>query len=88
MGPLPYNMEKGIRRTVNWMKNDDSSEQNKSNVFVTIITVSFNSEKTIKDTLSSVDRQTYTNFEHIIIDGASSDRTIEIVKVLITQNEK
>jgi glycosyltransferase involved in cell wall biosynthesis len=46
---------------------------------VTIITSSFNSALTIKDTLESVANQTYDNIEHIIIDGASKDDTLKIV---------
>lgn len=45
----------------------------------TIITVSFNSEKTIADTLKSVALQTYENIEYIIIDGASTDSTVSII---------
>lgn len=44
-----------------------------------IITVCFNSEATISDTLHSVAEQTWSNIEHIIIDGASSDNTLAIV---------
>ena len=47
---------------------------------VTIITATYNSEKTLKDTLESVLKQTYTNYEHIIIDGMSKDSTMTIVK--------
>ena len=47
---------------------------------ISIITATYNSEKTIKDTLESVLKQTYTNYEHIIIDGASKDNTMQIVK--------
>ncbi len=47
---------------------------------VSIITVSYNSANTIEDTLRSVDQQTYRNFEHLIIDGASNDNTVAIVK--------
>lgn len=47
---------------------------------ISIITVTYNSEKTLKDTLESVLKQTYENYEHIIIDGLSKDNTMEIVK--------
>ncbi|HII1980808.1 TPA: glycosyltransferase family 2 protein [Escherichia coli] len=46
---------------------------------VSIITVTYNSEKTIKDTLDSVAVQTYNNIEYIIVDGASSDATLQII---------
>lgn len=47
---------------------------------ISIITVSFNSIKTIKETLESVKCQTYDNVEHIIIDGGSNDGTVELCK--------
>jgi len=45
---------------------------------VSIITISYNSEKTIKATLDSVVSQTHKNIQHIIIDGKSNDDTISI----------
>ena len=47
---------------------------------VSIITVTYNSAKTIKDTLKSVAAQTYPDIEHIIVDGASKDDTVRIAK--------
>ena len=44
-----------------------------------IITISYNSEKTIYNTLVSVKNQSYKNIEHIIVDGGSYDKTLEIV---------
>ena len=46
---------------------------------VTIITVSFNSAQTIRDTLTSVASQSYANIEHVIVDGGSTDQTMNIV---------
>ncbi len=47
---------------------------------ITLITVCFNSEKTIEETLQSVLMQTYDNYEYWIIDGKSKDHTMNIVK--------
>ncbi len=47
---------------------------------ISIITVSYNSASTIYDTLQSVFSQTYTNIEHIVIDGGSTDSTLDIIK--------
>ncbi len=46
---------------------------------ISIITVTKNSEKYLYETIKSLDNQTYRNFEHIIIDGKSSDKTIDII---------
>lgn len=46
---------------------------------LSIVTVCFNSEKTIERTIKSVLNQTFTNYEYIFIDGASNDRTNEII---------
>ncbi len=43
-----------------------------------IITVTYNAESTLPATLQSVDQQTCRNFEHMIVDGASTDRTVAI----------
>ena len=51
----------------------------KNNKKITLITLSLNSAKTIKDALASVANQDYQNIEHIIIDGYSSDSTQSIV---------
>lgn len=47
---------------------------------ISIITVVWNNAKTIKDAIDSVINQTYKDIEYIIIDGASSDGTVEVVQ--------
>ena len=47
---------------------------------ITLITATFNSEKNITDCLRSVAEQSFSNIEHIIIDGGSTDKTPDIVK--------
>ena len=46
---------------------------------ISIITATFNSARTIRDTLESVKEQEYPYIEHLIIDGMSSDDTLQIV---------
>lgn len=47
---------------------------------ISIITATFNSEKTLKDTIKSLLNQTFLDFEYIIIDGKSTDKTLSIIK--------
>ena len=48
-------------------------------MLVSIITACFNSEDTIADAIASVASQTYPRVEHIIIDGGSTDGTLDII---------
>lgn len=47
---------------------------------ISIITVTFNSEETLKDSIESILNQTYTDIEYLIIDGGSKDGTIDMIK--------
>jgi teichuronic acid biosynthesis glycosyltransferase TuaG len=49
---------------------------------VSIITPAFNSETYIAKTIHSVQKQTFTNWELIIIDDASEDNTVSVIKFL------
>lgn len=47
---------------------------------ISVITVCYNSATTIRHTLKSVGDQSHKNIEHIIVDGASVDETLEVIK--------
>lgn len=47
---------------------------------ISVVTPSFNSIKTIRDTIRSVVEQSYPNREHIVVDGGSTDGTLDILK--------
>jgi|TARA_B100000902_G_C27210837_1_gene864261 glycosyltransferase involved in cell wall biosynthesis len=47
---------------------------------ITIITVTKNSEKYLKKNINSVLKQKYKNYEHILVDGNSTDNTVEIIR--------
>jgi glycosyltransferase involved in cell wall biosynthesis len=54
---------------------------------ISIITICLNSEKTIQETLNSVISQTYKNFEHIFVDGGSTDNTLFYLKEYPLKNK-
>lgn len=62
--------------------------KNGSTPLVSIITVCLNSEKTIEQTIKSVLGQTYKNIEYIIVDGKSSDGTLDIINMYRSQIAK
>ncbi|MCR5486024.1 MAG: glycosyltransferase [Lachnospiraceae bacterium] len=55
---------------------------------VTIVTVCYNEKETIADTVESVFRQDYPDYEYIIKDGGSTDGTLEIIKRYMRQFEE
>jgi glycosyltransferase involved in cell wall biosynthesis len=61
---------------------------------ISIITVCYNSEKTIRNTLESINSQTSKKIEHLIIDGQSTDNTLSIVdeflyeKKIVSERDK
>lgn len=56
-------------------------------MFITIIITAYNAENTIINTLKSIQQQTYTHFEVIIIDDGSTDNTQSLVNKFIEENK-
>lgn len=48
-------------------------------ILVSVLTPCFNSDKTVEQTLTSIENQTYHNIEYIIVDGGSVDHTLELI---------
>ncbi len=73
-----------INLLANASTNDHNSLESKFNSselpLVTIITVVFNGEKYLEQTIQSVINQTYDNVEYIVIDGGSTDSTLDIIR--------
>jgi glycosyltransferase involved in cell wall biosynthesis len=47
---------------------------------VTVVTIAFNSDRTLEKTIDSVAAQTYSKVQHIIVDGGSTDGTLEVLE--------
>jgi glycosyltransferase involved in cell wall biosynthesis len=78
---------------------NSSKKKNRENrpnkTLITVITIVFNDEKNIERTIQSVINQTYKNIDYIIIDGGSTDKTLDIIHKYeekidywITENDK
>ena len=53
---------------------------------ISIITITYNSAKTLQRALESVQSQTYKDIEHIVVDGASTDGTKELIAAYAKQH--
>ncbi len=58
----------------------------KTEPFISVITCTKNSERYLQKNITSVENQTFENYEHIFIDGFSSDNTIKIIKFYQKRN--
>ena len=55
---------------------------------VSVIIPTYNSEKFIIDTIQSVQNQSYKNWEVILVDGCSTDKTVAIILVMIQNDSR
>jgi glycosyltransferase involved in cell wall biosynthesis len=55
---------------------------------VSIITAVLNAKETIKDTIEAVSVQTYEDVEHILVDGGSTDGTVDVIREYADRNRK
>jgi len=82
--PNPERKEEGGLRTQGYFKRSYDQESglfdNLPLPLVTIITVVFNGEKYLEQTIQSVINQNYDNVEYVIIDGGSTDGTVDIIR--------
>lgn len=50
---------------------------------VSIVTVTFNAAATLERTIASIHAQTFSSIEHVLVDGGSTDATVEIIKRMV-----
>lgn len=68
--------------TINKVQNTTNmtSSVSEAGPLISVITITYNAAPVIRPTLESLNAQTFRNFEHLVIDGASKDDTVSIVK--------
>jgi len=77
-------MSQQIKQGGKRIKEGVPTQAAKDRPVITVITVVYNGEEYLEETIKSVIEQTYDNIEYLIIDGGSVDGTLEIIKRLIT----
>jgi glycosyltransferase involved in cell wall biosynthesis len=75
-----YQVRKACPERVTGGKRAESTRLPIRRGLVTVITVAFNSERTIERTIDSIKSQTYPNIEYLVIDGGSKDDTVVLLE--------
>ncbi len=76
-----YPDETGARQAEGGLRTRGQMRESRPDApLVSILTVCWNSAETIEQTIKSVGKQTYGNIEHVVVDGASSDDTLNILR--------
>ena len=70
------------------MQLKEKTKRTKMEALVSIITPTYNSEKYIKETIRSIQGQTYSNWEMIIVDDCSSDMTVSVVENFVNDDAR
>ena len=69
------NQEGGLR-----VDNNENQNLTQKKPLISVITVTLNSEKYLEESILSLHQQKFQNYEHLIIDGGSTDKTLKIIK--------
>mgnify|MGYP001618763453 CR=1 FL=1 len=77
-----------LDKTISQSKNTGKEKTLTDQPLVSIVTPVFNGAKYLEECLQSVLKQTYPHIEHIVIDGGSSDGTLDILKDYTAQHIK
>lgn len=77
--PAPKEIQEKINEYVNGLEDSDKRAITQLPL-ITVITVVYNGAKNLEETIKSILNQTYPNVEYIIIDGGSTDGTLDIIK--------
>jgi glycosyltransferase involved in cell wall biosynthesis len=67
---------------------DNDCAEARNTPLISVITVTLNAGKTLERTIDSVQRQTYLAVEHIVVDGGSTDETLDIIKARLRPGDR
>ena len=73
-------LDKNEKRIFEGGKRFNSYNKKNDDTLISIITVVKNKSKYIQETINSIKNQKYKNIEYIVIDGVSTDGSLEIIK--------